>query len=87
MIEVVAEALGKKVESKKVNEGYGRLIAEARSEMKLLLDLSDDQVYRTAPPEIAGGIVRMRRGEVLKRPGYDGVYGKVSVLPGLLADI
>jgi uncharacterized protein (TIGR00375 family) len=87
LIEIVSEALGKKVESKGVNDMYRRLIAAAGNEMNLLLALSDDQVLQLAPPVIAEGIVRMRQGKVLKRPGYDGVYGKISVLRDLLTDI
>lgn len=87
LIEIVAEALGRRVESKGVNEAYDRLVAAAGNEMNLLLDLTDEQVLKTAPPGIAEGIIRMRQGKVLKRPGYDGVYGKISVVPHLLTDI
>lgn len=41
--------------------------------MAILLDLPADRLSEMAPPEIAGGILRMREGNVLKVPGYDGV--------------
>lgn len=82
-----AEALGKRVESNGVQETSARLVASGGNEMTVLLDLPDDRLFEIASPEIAGGVLRLREGNVLKVPGDDGVYGKISVLNSLLPDL
>jgi uncharacterized protein (TIGR00375 family) len=86
LIEIVAEALGKRVESKGVQVLYRRLIAAGGNEMAILLDIPEEALFTVVPPEIAAGIVRMRQGKVSKVPGYDGVYGKIAVFNDLLTD-
>jgi uncharacterized protein (TIGR00375 family) len=80
LIEIVAEAMGKRVEAKGVIDTYERLIASGGNEMKMLIDLPPEALASFVPPLILEGILRMRSGKVTKRPGYDGLYGKISVL-------
>lgn len=77
--EIVAEALGVEKLSKKVEEEYLRIVQKAGSEFRILLDLNADELLKITSEKIADGIMRMRRGQVQKIPGYDGVYGKISV--------
>lgn len=80
LIEIIAEAMGKRVEARGVNDTYERLIASGGNEMRILVDLPPEALGAFVPPLILEGILRMRSGKVTKVPGYDGIYGKISVL-------
>jgi len=77
--EIIAESLGVEKLSKKVEEEYMNLINKGGSEFRILLDLSENDLKKVANEQIVQGIIKMRRGEVSKIAGYDGVYGKISV--------
>ncbi len=80
LIEMIAEAMGRRVEAKGVTETYERLIALGGNELRILIDLPPEALATFVPPLILEGILRMRSGKVTKMPGYDGIYGKISVL-------
>jgi len=77
--EIVAEALGMTVASKKVEERYNNLLGKLGSELNILLDISSEKIQEVTGPEIAEGITRVREGKVFIEPGYDGVYGTVRI--------
>ncbi len=77
--EIIAESLESTVTSKKVEEEYLDLINRLGSEFKILLDLDEDTLTKEMNPKIAEGIIKVRKGDIEIDPGYDGVYGKVSV--------
>lgn len=80
LIEIIAEAMGRRVEAKGVVQMYDRFIAAGRNEFRILFDLPAEALASFVPPEIVKGILRMRTGEVNKIPGYDGIYGKIQVV-------
>jgi PHP family Zn ribbon phosphoesterase len=49
------------------------------------MDLPEAELARFTPPKILEGIRRMRAGQLSITPGYDGVYGKVSLFGEQLA--
>lgn len=79
LAELVGDVIGVGPSSKKVKTAVEALVADGRTEFGVLLDEPPAELARIAPPEIAEAILRMRRGEVSIRPGYDGEYGAVSV--------
>ncbi len=79
LAEVVGDVLDVGPKSKKVARMVQTLVADGRTEFGVLLDEPGSELTRVAPPEIVEAILRMRRGEVSVRPGYDGEYGVVSV--------
>jgi len=77
--EIIAESLGVGPASKKVSADYQNIIKKLGSELNILLEASKPELIQAASPEIAEGIMRVREGKVSITPGYDGVYGKVSI--------
>jgi len=77
--EIIAESLGVTTASKRVGLEYKKLIKELGSEFNILLEASKEGLIGATLPEIAEGIIRVREGRVSITPGYDGVYGKVSI--------
>jgi uncharacterized protein (TIGR00375 family) len=78
--EMIAQVMGVGPASKKVKAEVSRLLSEGRNELYILLDESLEKIARISRPEIAEAIHRMREGQVMLHPGYDGAYGFVSVL-------
>ncbi|MBI4360044.1 MAG: DNA helicase UvrD [Candidatus Jacksonbacteria bacterium] len=77
--EIIANAFGVKSQTRKTREQYDLLIREFKSEYAALMDVSIDDLARAALPEIAEGVRRVREGLINVSPGYDGLYGTVSV--------
>jgi uncharacterized protein (TIGR00375 family) len=77
--EVLAELLGCGPGTKKVAEGYKRLIGLFESEFTLLLETPIAEVKAKAGILLAEAIERMRTNRVLRQPGYDGAFGVIRV--------
>ncbi len=77
--ELVAELLDCGPTSKKALAGYVRLINTFGSEFSLLLDTPIEEIGRQASPLVAEAIARVREGRVLRRAGYDGEFGVITV--------
>ncbi len=76
--EIIGDVLGVGSSSKKVRLVLDRLLSEGRSEFAVLLDLSIESLEKVASQEIIEAIMRVRKGEVEIRPGFDGEYGIIS---------
>jgi len=48
-------------------------------EFEILLDLDIERLKKITDHEIANKIIRMRQGKIKIEPGYDGIYGKISI--------
>jgi uncharacterized protein (TIGR00375 family) len=79
LAEIIGEALGIGAESAGVEAEWRRLVDAGGSELAILMDLPEAELARFTPPKILEGIRRMRAGQLSIIPGYDGVYGKVSL--------
>ncbi len=77
--EVIANVLGVKAASKKVQATYEQMIAQGGNEFHLLLDASLADITALAGHDVATAIARMREGNISVTPGYDGVYGVVQI--------
>ena len=82
LAELVSQVVGVGPDSKKVRTEIDRLLEDSRTEFGVLLDLSRAELLHFASAEIVEAILRMRKGQVLVRPGYDGEYGIVTVTEG-----
>ena len=79
--QIVAESMGRGVNTKGVRVQYMTLVEELGSEMHILTDADVLDIARVGGERIAEGVERVRKGDIVIEPGYDGVFGKVSVWP------
>jgi PHP family Zn ribbon phosphoesterase len=77
--EIISEAIGSPVGSPKIVVPYDRLVTELGGELNVLLLTSVNEVSRIAGSRIAEGIDKVRRGDIVIEPGYDGVFGVVKI--------
>jgi len=78
--EIISEVLNCQVKTKAVEEEYQKLLTHFPNEFHILLDASHDDLSQVTSPEISQGIIKVREGQVVLEPGYDGEYGKVKIL-------
>ncbi|GAA3093198.1 endonuclease Q family protein [Streptosporangium carneum] len=82
--EVVGEILDVGPTSKKVAGEMDRLVAALGSELRILQDVPVSDLEARLP-SLGEAVGRLRRGEVITDPGYDGEYGVVRLFePGEL---
>ena len=79
LAEIIAEVLGVQSRTKKVEEQYQKLINHFSNEFTVLLDADLDEMKKIVDLEIAQGIERARKGDLIIEPGYDGEYGKIRL--------
>ncbi len=79
LLEIVAEALSSTVSSQKAKDVFTNLCETFGSEMEVLLKTPIPEVEKQAGQRIAEGVGKVRKGDIVIAPGYDGEYGKVSI--------
>jgi PHP family Zn ribbon phosphoesterase len=77
--EVIAEANGTKPGTTGVREEYFKLCEAFGGEFNVLLDVPVEEVLKHTTLRIAEGLRRVREGQVHIAPGYDGVFGEISI--------
>ncbi len=82
---IIAEVLGiKSRESKQVMEIYHQLIGKLGDELTILIDLPLKEMSQKGVDEkIVQAIDKVRKGDLVIKPGYDGVYGQVKIFNSL----
>jgi uncharacterized protein (TIGR00375 family) len=77
--ELVGEALGVGPRSKAVTAVVTGLVDRLGPELEILERIPVDEIAKLAPPLVAEAITRVRRGDVIWEPGYDGEYGTIQI--------
>jgi len=76
--EIIADSLGVGPSSKKVRAIFEDITSKT-SEFEFLIDTTEDELRKLAPAGVAEAVLRVRSGQVKIEPGYDGVFGKISI--------
>lgn len=79
LIEIISEAIGSPVASPKAAIHYEKLITEGHGEFNVLLNVAIDDIAALSTPQIADGVKKVRSGDIMIDPGYDGVFGVVKI--------
>jgi uncharacterized protein (TIGR00375 family) len=79
LMEIIAESLSMGVGSQKVTGLYEQLINSLGNEFHILLKSKIEEIEKVVGPRIAEGIKKVRSGDIVIGPGYDGVFGDVSI--------
>ena len=77
--ELLGEVYGVGASSKQVQAEYFKLLVGLGSELSILRETPLDDITKVGGERLAEGIGRMRRGEVIAQPGYDGEFGVIRV--------
>ena len=86
LVDIVAEALGCRPQAKRAVAAYDGLVSRFGNELAVLIDAPVDDVASAAGDRIAEGVARVRSGDIVIEPGYDGEYGAVKVLGKWIVD-
>lgn len=79
LMEIIAEAQGTNVGTKKVRDIYFALINGLGNEFKVLMRADIAEIARLSQDKVAEGIEKVRRGDITVDPGYDGKFGVVKI--------
>jgi uncharacterized protein (TIGR00375 family) len=75
--EIISVSLGTGLATKKTWSEYYNILKAGKDELDILLNVSEAELLKVTSPKIANLILKNRRGELVVKPGYDGVYGKL----------
>lgn len=78
LMEILAEVNGTGVNTKKIQKEYQHLINNYKSEFNILLNIKPEE-FQGENPMLAIAIAKMRKGDIVIKPGYDGVFGTVKI--------
>ena len=84
--QIIAESMGKGVTTKTVQSQYIKLVNQLGTELAVLMDVSIDDIAKVSGERTAEGVAKVRRGDIIIEPGYDGLYGTVKVWPDHLGE-
>jgi len=79
LIEIVAESLSMTVASQKVKTVFDEVCAKLGSEIEILFKVPIPEISKAAGERIAEGIAKVRSGDIVIKPGFDGQYGVVKI--------
>jgi len=80
LAEILAELAGTKgTGSKAVIAAYDQVLALLGDEFSLLRSVPVDAIREAGFPALAIAVERLRSGDVVRDPGYDGVFGTIKV--------
>lgn len=77
--EILAEAVGGLPTSQNVQNEYKKLTDHFGGEFEVLLGIDTVNITKISGPKVAEAISRVRNGDIVVDPGFDGVFGKVKI--------
>lgn len=79
LMEIISGALSVGVASQKVQGVYEQLVNTFGTEYNTLLKTPLTEIEKIAGEKVAEGIGKVRAGNIVIKPGYDGVFGEVAI--------
>lgn len=79
--EVISACMGYSSSSKKVQGCYEEMLEKLGSEFEILREIPLEDIAENVDERIAQAIGRVRLGDVVRIPGFDGEYGKIDFFP------
>ena len=79
LAEVLGECLGRGPATKTVTRAYDDVLEKLGPELHVLCEAPLEDIRRSSTPRVAEAISRLRRGKVIREPGYDGQYGRIRL--------
>jgi PHP family Zn ribbon phosphoesterase len=73
--------LGQSPNTKRVQSEYRRITDELGSELHVLIKAKAADLEKVAGEGLARAILQVRTEDIHVEPGYDGVFGKISLSP------
>ncbi|OGL53873.1 DNA helicase UvrD [Candidatus Shapirobacteria bacterium RBG_13_44_7] len=81
LTEILAEIRQvKSSNNQKVATEYHQVISALGNEFFILRKLSLEEIKESGYPQLARALSKMRQGQIVVQPGYDGIYGVIKVL-------
>ena len=80
--EIISEAFSSTVSSQKVKDTFDNLCKNLGSEIEVLLKTPLSQIEKIGGAKLSQGLDKVRKGNIVIDPGYDGEYGKVKIWNG-----
>jgi PHP family Zn ribbon phosphoesterase len=77
--EILAESLHARVATQKVQDEYNKLTDTFKNEFTLLLKTKSSDIVKYTSAKVVEGIEKVRKGDIVIDPGYDGVFGTVKI--------
>ena len=78
---VLSTCLGRGEQTKTVQAAYERLLSQLGTEFSVLREAPVETIAAVAGEPVARGISLLRQGKAAWQPGFDGVYGTLSLEP------
>ncbi|MBI2430498.1 MAG: hypothetical protein HYV39_00545 [Candidatus Levybacteria bacterium] len=79
LLEIIAQGLESGVSSQKVKANFADLCVAFGSEIEVLLKAPIEKIKSAAGFKVAEGVKKVREGNIVIDPGFDGEYGKVKI--------
>jgi len=79
--QIIASVYKKEPESVFTQQIYTQAVGKLGPELKILLELSEEELFSALPKEVAIGIKLVREEKLIVTPGYDGEFGTVKINP------
>jgi uncharacterized protein (TIGR00375 family) len=79
LVQIIAESMSATVSSQKVINMYNDICSKFGSELEVLLKTPSQEIEKSFGERLAEGIEKVRKGEIVILPGFDGQYGIVKI--------
>jgi DNA helicase-2/ATP-dependent DNA helicase PcrA len=77
--EILSELTGSGVATRTVEASYDQVVARLGPELSILQEVPVEDVARAGSSLLGEAIARLRAGNVIREPGYDGEYGVIRL--------